>query len=82
MKIFMLIGAIIGFLLGISLGLARHSDWPTTLWHGCLAAAGLGLLMRWWGGVWLGGLQTSLEQRRAAQLAARRPLPSAALPKK
>ena len=71
MKMFMLSGAIIGFCLGLAVGFAGHADWPSMLWHACAAAAVLGLLARWWTGVWLRGLQVSLMERRAAETAAR-----------
>jgi hypothetical protein len=69
-----------GFLLGMALGLAGRAQWPTMLWHACVAAAVLGWLMRWWGRVWVQGLRTSLEQRRALEAATRQshsPAPSA-----
>ncbi len=68
---FLLTGTGIGFLLGIGLGLITRSDWPTIFLHATVAAVGLGLLMRWWGGVCLRGLRASLEQRRMAEIAAR-----------
>jgi hypothetical protein len=36
-----------------------------------VAAAALGLLMRWWGRVWLRSLQEALYERRAAEALAR-----------
>ena len=78
----MLTGAMIGFSLGLALGFAGRAEWPTTLWHACMAAAVLGWLMRWWGRVWTRGLQASLEQRRALEAAARQQNPSTALAKK
>ena len=71
MKMLMLIGAAIGFSLGLALGLAGRGDWPTTLLRACAAATALGWLMRWWGRVWLRGLQASLYERRLADAAAR-----------
>lgn len=71
MKLFMISGAIIGFTLGLALGVSGQAEWPTMLWHACAAAAGLGLLARWWGKVWLRGLHVSLLERRAAEAAAR-----------
>lgn len=76
MKTLMLMGAMIGFSLGIALGYAGRAKWPTMLWHACAAAAFLGWLMRWWAGVWTRGLRASLEQRRAMEAAARQQTPS------
>ena len=70
----MLTGAFIGFLLGIALGFAGRADWPTVLWRACAGAAAMGLLMRWWGRIWLRGLQISLQERRAAEAATRQQL--------
>jgi galactitol-specific phosphotransferase system IIC component len=67
----MLIGAMIGFSLGIALGLAGQAQWPTMLLNACAAATVLGWLMRWWGRVWTRGLRAALEQRRAAEAMAR-----------
>ena len=73
----MLIGAMIGFCLGMALGLAGRAEWPTMLWRSCAAAAVLGWLMLWWGRVWTRGLRTSLEHRRALEVAARQQQPPA-----
>jgi hypothetical protein len=82
MKMLMLIGAMIGFSLGIALGFAGRAEWPTMLWHASAAAAGLAWLMRWWGRVWTRELRSSLEQRRALESAARQHNPSTSLAKK
>ena len=82
MKTLMLIGAMIGFSLGIALGFAGRAEWPTMLWHACAAAAVLGWLMRWWGHVWTRGLRASLEQRHVLEITARQQNPSKTLPKK
>ena len=71
MKILMLIGAALGFVIGIGLGLAANVDWPATLLRACACAAVLGWLMRWWSRVWLRGLEVSLYERRLAEAAAR-----------
>ena len=78
----MLIGAMIGFALGMALGFAGRAEWPTMLWHASAAAAFLAWLMRWWGRVWTRGLRASLEQRRALEAAARQRNPSTSLAKK
>ena len=71
MKMLMVIGAMIGFALGMALGFAGRAEWPTMLWHASAAAAVLAWLMRWWGRVWTRELRSSLEQRRALEAAAR-----------
>jgi hypothetical protein len=71
MKLLMLIGAMLGFSLGLALGYAGRSDWPSTLWRASAAAAALGMLMRWWGRAWVRNLEASLAERRAADVAAR-----------
>ncbi len=82
MKTLMLTGALIGFLLGIALGMAGQAQWPTRLWHACAAAAFLGWLMRWWGRIWVNGLRASIEQRRALETAARQSNPPVTFTKK
>jgi hypothetical protein len=82
MKTLMLTGALIGFVLGITLGLVGQAQWPSMLWHACAAAAVLGLLTRWWAGVWVSSLRASLEQRRAVEAAVRPPNPPTSLAKK
>jgi len=69
MKMLMLIGAILGFALGIALGLVAQAEWPSMLWRASVGAAVVGLLMRWWGRIWVRGLQDALEQQRVAQTA-------------
>jgi len=67
MKAFMILGALVGFLIGCSFGIAGRSPWPTALWHASAAALGAALLTRWWAGVWFHGLQESRSQRRASR---------------
>jgi hypothetical protein len=76
MKTLMLCGAMIGFCLGLALGYAGRAEWPSMLWRACAAAAVLGVLMRWWAGVWLRSFQASLLERRAAEIAARQQAPA------
>lgn len=67
MKAFMILGALVGFLIGSSFGLAGKSSWATALWHASAGALGAAVLTRWWARVWLQGLQESISQRRAAR---------------
>jgi hypothetical protein len=64
MKALMILGAIVGFSIGIGFGLAGRSPWPQALWHAGAAALVAAFLTRWWTRVWLKGLRESLEHRR------------------
>lgn len=65
MKLLMILGAIIGFLTGTFFGLAARSDWPAVFWHASVAALISGMMMRWWGRVWLKNWKSTLEQKLA-----------------
>jgi hypothetical protein len=67
MKALMILGAVIGFSIGIAFGVTGHSPWPASLWRASVTALGAALLTRWWGRVWMQGLQEALEQRRNDQ---------------
>ena len=70
MKALMILGALIGFLIGLGFGLAGRSPWPDALWRACAAALAAAVLTRWWSRVWLRGLREALEQRHGAKAAA------------
>jgi hypothetical protein len=63
MKALIVLGAIVGFLTGVTFGLAGNSPWPTALWRGCAAALAAAILTRWWSRVWVQSLRDSLDQR-------------------
>ena len=65
MKLLLILGALIGFLTGIIFGLAGQSDWPSVFWHASAAALVSGLMMRWWGRVWMRNWKSALEARLA-----------------
>ena len=73
MKALMMLGAIVGFLIGVGLGLATGCSWSTTLWRACAAALGMGVLARWWGGIWLSNLKDALANPPAASTATNPP---------
>ena len=75
MRKFMIAGGGVGFLLGLISGLAQGALWPSVLWRSSLAALAAGLLLRWWGGIWL---RSCYQISEAA--ADGRPNPSAAKP--
>ena len=76
MKKLMVLGAMLGFLIGTTFGLLQQCSWPSVLWRASIAAAAAGLLLRWWGKLWISGLRESYAQKQAA--AAAQPPPSAA----
>ena len=49
----MLYGGLLGFMIGIGFGVAQGSAWPDAIWRGSVVALGAGLLLRWWGGLWV-----------------------------
>ena len=67
MKLLMLLGGLIGFLIGISFGLLQESTWPSFFWRASIAAYASGILMRWWGKVWIEGLQAAYHEKQTAQ---------------
>jgi hypothetical protein len=64
MKSFMILGAMIGFLIGAGFSLMGNCPWPIVLWRACIAALASAVLVRWWSRSWLQGLQNSVEKRR------------------
>jgi hypothetical protein len=73
MKKLMITGGLLGFVIGISFGLLQQSGWPSILWRASVAAFGSGLLMRWWGRIWVRSLQQAYQDRRAAESATEQP---------
>ena len=68
MKFLIVIGGFLGFACGIALGWANGGEGSSVIWKSCVAAYLAGLMMRWWGGMWLKGLrQVNHEKFLAAQ---------------
>ncbi|MBI3416257.1 MAG: hypothetical protein HY043_13265 [Verrucomicrobia bacterium] len=67
MKLLMILGGLIGFLIGITFGLVQESSWPSIFWRASIAAYASGVLMRWWGRAWVQGLQAAHRERQFAQ---------------
>jgi len=65
MKKLMITGGLIGFVMGVSIGLAQHSSWSSILWRASVAALAAGYLLRWWGQVWINGLNEAYQQKLA-----------------
>lgn len=66
MKLIMVFGGVIGFGIGMTFSLAQGSSWPVVLWRSAMAALVFGILLRWWGRLWLKCLQKSYLERQAA----------------
>lgn len=66
MKKLMITGALAGFALGALSGLAHGSEGSSILWRASVSAAVAGFAMRWWGQVWMNGLQQAYDEKMAA----------------
>ncbi len=77
MKKLMILGGLMGFLIGVGFGLAQASEWPSVIWRASIAAYVGGLLLRWWGRIWVQSFQEACEQRENVPAAeAEAPQPS------
>ncbi len=59
MKLLVILGALLGFVLGGGFSLAGQSPWPTVLWRASIGSLGTAFLARWWGRVWLANLHAA-----------------------
>ncbi|HTD65788.1 MAG TPA: hypothetical protein VK846_04560 [Candidatus Limnocylindria bacterium] len=66
MKSLMILGGLIGLSIGLLFGLADSGQWPAALWRACAAALIGGVMLRWWGRVWVRSLRDAAEKRLAA----------------
>jgi hypothetical protein len=66
MKTLMILGGMVGFLVGIGFGLAQTSAWPDALWRASVTALVGGLLLRWWGRMWIRCLVQVQKEKQAA----------------
>lgn len=67
MKRLMIIGGILGFLIGLGMGSgATGADAATILWRSSIACFAGGILLRWWGSVWVRCLRETREMALAS----------------
>jgi Na+-driven multidrug efflux pump len=66
MKFIIALGGLTGFAIGLGFSWARGTAWPTALWRAALASLAAGILLRWWGRLWIQCLQQSFRERQAA----------------
>jgi hypothetical protein len=76
MKLLMILGGLIGFSIGICLGLSQGAEWPTVLWRASVAALLAGVVLRWWARVWVRNFEQALKERTARSRTAE-PVPAA-----
>lgn len=70
MKAIMILGANVGFILGLSASIFGGCSWSLALGHAGATALAGGVLGRWWGKVWFTELHSALEHRRRERAAA------------
>jgi len=75
MRLLVILGGFSGFLIGIVTGWACHAPLPTIVWRASVAALLAGVVLRWWGQVWMQGLEQAQQQKPAAPAPA--PAPTA-----
>lgn len=73
MRPLMIIGGLLGFAIGLAFGLFQDAEWPTVIWRASVVAFAGGILLRWWGKVWIQSLQ---EVRRNAAASENQPKPA------
>jgi hypothetical protein len=65
MKLIMVLGGFIGFAIGLGFSWAQGSPWPSVVWRAAIAAVLAGILLRWWGRLWIQCLHQSHRERQA-----------------
>jgi hypothetical protein len=63
MKLFMILGGLVGFVIGLLSGVWQGNAWPGVLWRASVAALVAGWLFRWWGRVWIRSLVAAHRER-------------------
>lgn len=66
MKLIMVLGGLTGFAIGFGFSWAQGSPWPSVVWRAGIAALLAGILLRWWGRLWIRCLVESHSDRQAA----------------
>ena len=66
MKFIMVLGGLIGFGIGAGFSWAQGSPWPSALWRSAATALMGGLLLRWWGRLWVNCLRDAQAARKTA----------------
>ena len=64
MKMMLLVGAMLGFGIGLGFGLVHEKSLPSALVHACVALYIGAMLMRWWGRKWIQAIKDSQQERK------------------
>lgn len=64
MKLLLVIGGLLGFIIGYLFSWAEQSSGAACVWHACLAAYLTAVMVRWWGEAWRKGLIESMRERQ------------------
>jgi hypothetical protein len=78
MKSLLLVGGLLGFGIGMGCGIMQGDSVGSILWHGCLAAYVMAMLLAWWGRTWRKNHHEALHERENSTLPS---LPAVTLPK-
>jgi ribose/xylose/arabinose/galactoside ABC-type transport system permease subunit len=63
MRSLILLGGLIGFGIGVGFGLMQGKTMPSIMLHACVATYASGMLLRWWGRVWIRNVQQANQER-------------------
>jgi L-asparagine transporter-like permease len=63
MRSLILLGGLIGFGIGVGFGLMQEKTMPSIMLHACVATYVSGMLLRWWGHVWIRSVQRANQER-------------------
>jgi hypothetical protein len=68
MKLIMVLGGVVGFSIGFGFSWAQGSPWPSMVWRAAITALLAGVLLRWWGRLWIKCLRSADVERQAVAL--------------
>jgi hypothetical protein len=63
MKLMMILGGFIGFLMGLVMGAMQHCAWQGVIWRASVVALLTGIVFRWWARIWIRGFVQAYQQR-------------------
>ena len=67
MKLIMVLGGLLGLGIGLCFSWAQGSPWPAAVWRSAITALLGGILLRWWGRLWVRCLRDAHREKQAAQ---------------